>query len=348
MPIIGVRATNLGDPAARSSPLGFAQENGISLKTLQNVFRRACVLACVLLMAQSVSVEAQSQTQTDTSPAFGVAFRPSEIKRQKLTQTAVQITLEARADIPEVGLTVEGATTELKETEGTAKPNQETISHLHKGQAPQITETITSADGYSGELNVTARMVYPSQATSKSSTVVPFETSQGELKLGATKAIQGGAIAVSAEPIRYTRPDGYVVTGAVGVSLKGVSTLQEDSISVTVKAEGVTLLDRRKPISPLGHEFWQSITFAAVDGQRGRITTQVSGKTQGGKEYVQTSYLYVLADPNQLLTSTSSFLDLDIQKLKADRAANRISASQYAAGLTALLSGATETSGVKQ
>jgi hypothetical protein len=56
--------------------------------------------------------------------------------------------------------------------------------------------------------------------------------------------------------------------------------------------------------------------------------------------------LYVLADPNQLYTSTSGFIDLDVQKLKADRAANRIDEGQYAARMTAILSGATEQSGV--
>jgi hypothetical protein len=319
----------------------------IRLAILRHASRRALICAFALLIMQSVRIEAQSPRQTDTSPTFGVAFRPAEIKRQKLTQTEVQITLQARSAIPELDVTVAGITNDLQQTEATTEPYRQSMSQVQKGQKPQLTKTITSVDGYSGELDIMARMVNPGFGVTESRTVMPYETKGGQFKLSATKGSQGGAIGVSAKPTKYTVTDGYVVKGAVGVSLKGVSKLQEQSISVTVTAEGVTLLDRDKSTPSSAQQFWQSITFAAADGQRGRITTQVSGKTEAGKDYARRSYLYVLADPNQLFTSTSGFVDLDIQKLKADRAANRIDDTQYTAGLTAILSGSTEASGVK-
>jgi hypothetical protein len=80
----------------------------------------------------------------------------------------------------------------------------------------------------------------------------------------------------------------------------------------------------------------------------GRIITELSGKKTDSKPYARRSYLYVLADSKKLYTSTSGFVDLDIQKLKADLDAHAISQDQYNLRLNAILSGATESGVVKQ
>jgi len=289
----------------------------------------------------------QAPSQTDISPTGAATFRQGEIKRQKLTKTEVQITLQARSDIPELNLKVTGITNDPPKSETPAETYQQSMVGIQSGEKSQLTKTITSADGYAGELDITTRIVNPGFGVTESQTAVPYQTKNGQLKLEATKGGRIGPVGVSAKPTKYTITDGYVVKGEVGVSLKGVSKLKNEGLSVTVTAEGITLLDRQQSTPNTAQDFYQSITFAAADGERGRITTQVSGKTESGKDYVRRSYLYVMADPTQLYTSTSGFIDLDIQKLKADRAANRIDEGQYAARMTAILSGATEQSGAK-
>lgn len=308
--------------------------------------RNASIAAVVFLLLLTLGLHGQTARQTDVS-ATAVTFRPGEIKRQKLTKTEVQITLEARSAIPQLNITVAGITNDLHPSETPSNTYEQSMVGVQSGQKPQLTGTITSADGYAGELAITARSVSPGFAITESKAVVPYETENGRLKLDATKGSGTGPVGVSAEPTKYTITDGYVVKGEVGVSLKGVSKLKDEGLSVTVTAEGVTLLNREQSTPNTSQDFYQSVTFAAADGDRGRITTQVSGKTESGKDYLRRSYLYVLADPNQLYTSTSGFIDLDIQKLKADRAANRIDAGQYTSRMTAILSGTTEQSGVK-
>jgi hypothetical protein len=318
----------------------------MSVPVRPRAIRNASIFAVVFLLLLTLGLHGQAPRQTDISTT-GVTFRQAEIKRQKLTKTEVQITLQARSTIPKLNVTIAGVTNDLHPSEIPSDTYQESMVGVQSGQKPQLTKTITSADGYAGELAITARAVNPGFGVSESKTVLPYETKNGQLKLEATKGGRTGPVGVSAKPTKYTVTDGYVVKGEVGVSLKGVSKLKDEGLAVTVTAEGITLLNRRQSTPNTSQDFYQSVTFAAADGDRGRITTQVSGKTESGKDYVRRSYLYVLADPNQLYTSTSGFLDLDIQKLKADRAANRIDEGQYAARMTAILSGATEQSAVK-
>lgn len=316
--------------------------------TIRPKYLRGSSLWCVaFLLTQTLSLPGQAPTQTDISPTAGPAFRQTEVKRQKLTKTDVQITVQARSDIPELNLTVVGITNDLPQSETPSGTYQQSMAGIHSGQKSQLTKSITSAEGYGGELDITARAVNPGFGVTESKATLPYETKDGRLKLQSTKGGQTGPVGVSAKPTKYTVTEGYVVKGEVGVSLKGVSKLQEQGLSVTVTAEGITLLEQGQPTPNTPQQFTQSVTFAAADGDRGRITTQVSGKTEAGRDYVRRSYLYVLADPNQLYTSTSGFVDLDIQKLKADRAANRIDEAQYATRMTAILSGATEPAAVK-
>jgi hypothetical protein len=318
----------------------------MSFPTTTKRIHGADLFAVVYLLLLTLNLCGQAPRQMDIAPT-GVTFRPAEIKRQKLTKTNVQITFQARSAIPELDVMVAGITNALHASEIPSGTYQENMMGLQNGQKNQMTKAITSAEGYSGEIAITARTVKPGFEVAEFKTVLPYETKNGQLKLETTKSGRSGPVGVTAKPTKYTITDGYVVKGEVGVSLKGVSKLKDEGLSLTVNAEGITLLDRQESAANTSQDFYQSITFAAGDGDRGRITTQVSGKTESGKDYVRRSYLYVLADPNQLYTSTSSFIDLDIQKLKADRAANRIDEGQYAARMTAILSGATEQSGVK-
>jgi hypothetical protein len=319
----------------------------MSFPVIPKTIRGAYVFVAVYFLSLSFNLCGQGQAtrQMDVAPA-GVTFRPTEVKRQKLTKTDVQITLQAHSAIPELDVMVAGITNALHASEIPSGSYQESMKGLQNGQRNQLTKAITSAEGYSGEIAITTRAVKPGSEVAEFKTVLPYETKNGQLKLETTKSGRSGPVGVTAKPTKYTIADGYVVKGEVGVSLKGVSKLKDEGLSVTVNAEGITLLDRQQSANT-SQDFHQSITFAAADGERGRITTQVSGKTESGKDYVRRSYLYVLGDPNQLYTSTSGFIDLDIQKLKADRAANRIDEGQYAARMTAILSGATEQSGVK-
>lgn len=311
--------------------------------------RNSIVSAVVFLLFATLSFPCPGLPQTDTSPTAAPTFRPIDVKRQKLTKTDVQITVQARSDISQLHVMVAGFTNELTESGTPSATSTHEMGDIRSGQKSQLTKSVTSADGYSGVLDIIAQAVSPGLGIAfggnESKATLPYATKDGRLKLQATKASQAGLVGVTAKPTKYTVTDGYVVKGEVTVSLKGVSQLKDQVVTTT--AEGITLLDHAQSPSNTSQQFEQSVTFAAADGDRGRITTQVSGKTTSGKDYVRRSYLYVLAGPDKLYTSTSGFVDLDIQKLKADRAANRIDDVRYAARLTEILSGATEPQAVK-
>ena len=218
------------------------------------------------------------------------------------------------------------------------------LAALKVGQKPQFAGEITTANGQSGQITISGVALNSGTANAPQiRAAVPFHNQDGQLRIGKVNGI--GPLAIAAKPTSQTMSDGYVVKGDVTVSLKAVNNVPSAGLSVDVSAEGVTLLATEapdaQPASPA--EIARSITFVVRDGQRGRILTQLSGKTAGGKDYIRRSYLYVMATPTQVLTSTSGFVDLDIQQLKASLAAHAISGEEYAAAMDAILSGATES-----
>jgi hypothetical protein len=289
--------------------------------------------------------------QTNSSVGYDVpqqkaaSFRPIEIKRQKVTTSSFLLTLTALQDVATVNLKLSGTTAELHPDEMKLDPAWRNFAALKTGQRPQFAGEITTANGQSGQITIsgTALDAGASTASPPIHADVPFQNQKGQLKLGKVNGI--GPLTVAAKATSQTVSDGYVVKGDVTVSLKAVSNVPPVGMTVEVSAEGITLVASEVPASQpqSSTEVARSITFVARDGQKGRILTQISGKTTTGKNYVRRAYLYVLAAPTQLFTSTSGFVDLEIQKLKADLTAHLISNEQYDVALTAILSGATES-----
>jgi hypothetical protein len=284
----------------------------------------------------------------DSAPQSDTSFHATEVKRQKVTTTTVLLTLTAKMDVAQLDLKLSGTTAELHHSEMKADLNERSISGLQAGQKPQLTGQITTAAGQSGQISISGRATNSGFAVPDVNAHVPFQNQKGQLKLSSPTG--SGPVGVSAKPTSQTVGDGYVVKGDVTVSLKAVSDVPAAGLTVDVNAEGITLLTSAPSQSqpPTASDVTRSITFVARDGQKGRILTQITGKTRNGKDYVRRSYLYVLATPNQLFTSSSGFVDLDIQKLKADLDTHLVTSGQFAAGMNAILSGATESGVAKQ
>jgi hypothetical protein len=219
---------------------------------------------------------------------------------------------------------------------------------MQPGQKPQIAGRITTTAGQTGQISISGRTLNSNSDVPDVHADVPFRNQKGQLKLSSPTAT--GPVAISVKPTNQTVGDGYVVKGDLTVSLKAVSNVQPSGVTVDTSAEGVTLVSSAPSanLAPSATDVTRSITFVASDGQRGRILTQIKGKTRTGKDYIRRAYLYVLADANKLYTSSSGFVDLEIQKLQADHDARRISDDQYNAGVNAVLSGATESGVAKQ
>jgi hypothetical protein len=282
----------------------------------------------------------------DTGPTSDVTFQPSQVTRTKITATNLLFTLQSKLDLAQLGISIVGTSSALHVDE--TKPDNRTavISGVKAGQKSQIPAMVVSVPGQTGKLTITARGVNPGFNVTAAETDIPFQNRNGQLKLAQTKPNSGNSpVAVSVKTGDTIRSDGYIVTGQIKIALKGILRIPQDQFKITVTAEGVTLVSKgdEKPEPPGSDPLTRTITFAAVDGQKGRIITEAAGRTAEGKPYVRRSYLYVLADPTNVYTSTSGFVDLEIQRLRANLAAKSITQEEYATRMNAILSGASET-----
>jgi hypothetical protein len=121
----------------------------------------------------------------------------------------------------------------------------------------------------------------------------------------------------------------------------------DQGTAIKLSAEGITLLDSKNPATNSDREVVQPVRFAAADDQKGRIIAEITGKSKTGQPFVRRAYLYVLATAFRVYTGTSGFTELEIQKLKDDHSAHRLTDEQFATAMTAVLSGATDTGAPK-
>jgi hypothetical protein len=147
--------------------------------------------------------------------------------------------------------------------------------------------------------------------------------------------------------------EGYKVSTTLNMAAQKAA-LQPSSkdvakLEVYVGTDGGVSVVSEKPLSksiPVSTEnIVEEVPFAIALGERGEVVGQVVAKDATGKVlYGRRTVLYVVADKRKLYTGTSSFLDLDIQKLKDDLHDGLIKQDEYERKLTVLLSGkVTET-----
>jgi hypothetical protein len=147
--------------------------------------------------------------------------------------------------------------------------------------------------------------------------------------------------------------EGYKVSTTLNMAIQkaGLQLSSKDvaKLQVYVGTDGGVSVVSEKPLSksvPVSTEnVVEEVPFAIALGQRGEVVGQVVAKDATGKVlYGRKTVLYVVADTRKLYTGTSSFLDLDIQKLKDDLHDGLIKQDEYERKLTVLLSGrVTET-----
>jgi len=300
---------------------------------------RAAGLAVLTMMVASPM---SAQVVDGPQPTFTV--RSST--RQKLTTTTVELTFIPKTDLSQLDFKIHGTTAPLHNSETAGIDHETSLGSLKAGQKSQIAGTVVSAPGESGEIELSGRAVNAGFSVSEVQARVPYENEGGKLQVRSPSQAEGSTVAVSAEPVQALVSDGYVVEGDMRLVSKGFSGLDRGG-DVKLSAEGVTLLDSKSPLTKSDREVIQSVRFAAADGQKGRIIAEIVSKNKNGQPFVRRAYLYVLATAAKIYTGTSGFTELEIQKLKDDRGAHRITDEQFEAAMTAVLSGATDAGGPK-
>lgn len=197
--------------------------------------------------------------------------------------------------------------------------------------------------------NVRSSPVRPQKETAQQKPVPPIDVNW---RLASTRRVNVGTTAV-----RTPRTNGYAGVGRIRVNIerRRISLFALDgnaNVDLSVTSEGgVSIVQQPfvlrsstvKAVAAVPRI--DTVPFTIADGQRGVLVAEASALDADGKtEHVRRSYLYFLADRRKLFTSTHSFIDLDIQKLKSDRAAGLITQQQYQSKLQQLLrGGAMET-----
>jgi hypothetical protein len=300
----------------------------------------------VLLIAANLLGQTADRQPTDVTPQSGTFVR-TKVERRKLTITDVLLTVSPFVELTRLDLKVDGLKSAVHPGELKPDTAMTSLSAVTPAQKPQLAGQVVSPIGGTGALIVTADMIDKSQLLRSVSTEIAYEDKNGQLKLAPPKQSTAGApVTVSAKPVRSSVADGYVVTGEMRIAQKGFNDVPPGAV-VQMTAEGVTLLGDQRPVPANQKPAAQTITFAASDGQRGRIIAQLRGTNRDGTPYVNRSYLYVLADPRDVYLSTSGFVDVEIQKLKADLAAHVLTQAEFDRRVKALLSGKAEGGIVK-
>jgi hypothetical protein len=293
--------------------------------------------------ARSASGQGQPQPAADRGVLSEPTFEATSIQRQPVNRATILISFNARTVTSQLDIKVAGSSSTLHRSE--MKPDElaTTLSGLRPGQKPQqLSATVTSASGYSGALAISGTVLDEGFRSTDLAASLPYDNKNGQVKVGTAKGTESGPVTVSGKPVGQTKVDGYVVTGKVRVNLKGVSKVQSTDQQISVTAEGISLLNNAPALTSTDTQVLRSVTFAAAVGDRGRIITEVTWKDKSGRAYVTRSYLDVMADANSLYTSTSGFVDLEIQQLNANHVAHRATDEEYASSLNRILSGETE------
>ena len=296
-------------------------------------------MRAVILAALTTIAAAAMSAQPVDGPQSTFTVRRST--RQKLTTTTVGLTFQAKTDLSQLDLKIGGTTAPLHNSETVEIDHESSLGSLKTGQKSQITSMVVSASGESGEIQLTGKTVDEQFGVSDLHATVPYVNKGGKLQVKNPSQAEGNTVVVAAKPLQRLTSDGYVVEGDMRLVSKGFGGLDEGG-DVKLSAEGITLLDSKSPSTKVNREVIQSVRFAVADGQKGRIIAEIAAKNKSGKPYVRRAYLYVLATAAKIYTGTSDFTELEIQKLKDDRSAHRITDEQFDAAMTAVLSGTTD------
>jgi hypothetical protein len=284
-----------------------------------------------------------------------LAFDVTSAKRQQLQSVPITVSVSSKRELPFLMITSSAAAYG-------EKPEMATAENMKKNDTATVQEKLLFSDKLASYFSIALSSTKKELDEFRTPVTVDVPISHagstvkfGKPMIGKPKSedivsqTKVSATAVEAPEVI----EGYKVstTLSMGVQKAGLQLSSKDvaKLDVYVGTDGGVSVVSAKPLFksiPVSTEtVVEEVPFAIALGERGKVVGQVVGKDATGKVlYGRRTILYVVADERKLYTGTSSFLDLDIQKLKDDLHEGLIKQGEYERKLTLLLSGeVTET-----
>jgi hypothetical protein len=282
-----------------------------------------------------------------------LAFEVTSTTRQQLQSVPVIVSVSSKTELPFLMITSSAA------ADG-EKPETATAENMKKNDTATVQERLLFADQlpsyFSVALSSTKKEL--DEFRTPVTVDVPVSHAGSKVKFGKPQIgksnVEGIVSKTNVHATAAEAPEvieGYKASTTLNMAIQkaGLSSKDVAKLQVYVGTDGGVSVVSEKPLSksvPVSTEnVVEEVPFAIALGQRGEVVGQVVAKDATGKVlYGRRTVLYVVADTRKLYTGTSSFLDLDIQKLKDDLHEGLIKQDEYERKLTVLLSGkVTET-----
>ena len=282
-----------------------------------------------------------------------LTFEVTSTTRQQLQSVPVTVSVSSKTELPFLMVTSSAA------ADG-EKPETATAENMKKNDTATVQERLLFGDQlpsyFSVALSSTKKEL--DEFRTPVTVDVPISHAGSKVKFGKPQIgksnVEGIVSKTNVHASTAEAPEvieGYKASTTLNMAIQkaGLSSKDVAKLQVYVGTDGGVSVVSEKPLSksiPVSTEnVVEEVPFAVALGQRGEVVGQVVAKDATGKVlYGRRTVLYVVADTRKLYTGTSSFLDLDIQKLKDDLHDGLIKEDEYERKLTVLLSGkVTET-----
>lgn len=273
-----------------------------------------------------------------------VSYSPESLPVATLSTT---VSVTEYAERVELEVSCEGS--------GHAWPARHTLTKLSPGQPCSVETHLVWPQDAAGQLELRATgFGGGGQRLFQRQWQIPVSTRSGSVNLGSAPAPMAST---DEGDVRQVRLAWSLVGGAPETVYLGRTSL---AIGVDVPVAALDLDLRpagrawlaegrsERGIQPSVGEIRQlDVNFRIPVGERGEVVASATARDEcGSLLFARSNRLYLIADAHRLYHSTSSFTEIEIEKLRADLAAGRISRPAYDAELRRILGGgAAETNG---
>jgi len=310
--------------------------------------RRIRLGLCLVILAVTVVI-LNSDAFAQKAPV-DLGFEVTSTTRQQLQSVPIAVEVRSQKNLPYLAASSSAAAS------GT-KPETVTAINMKKNETARFEEKLLLSGNLTSYLSValSSKEKRLDEFRTPATVDIPVSHSGSTVKFGkpVIAKVQGEEIVsnTKVQAIAVEAPtmiEGYksIARFSLGVQKAGLqlSSRRVAKLDVNVGTDGGVSVLSEKPLFksiPLSNDpVVEEVPFAIALGERGKIVGQVVAKDAAGNVlYGRRTILYVVSDQRKLYTGISSFLDLDIQKLKDDLQEGLIKQDQYEKQLTLLLSG---------